>query len=64
MTFDIVDFIGKTSCSALSEFAQNPVCERDQIWSMGAVTIFIFVVLAFGVFLANRERRRRDNYLM
>lgn len=60
MTFDIVDFIGKTSCNALGEFA----CARDQIWNMGAVTVFIFVVLALGVYLAGRERRRRDNYLV
>ncbi|MDZ4739691.1 MAG: hypothetical protein SGJ03_07290 [Alphaproteobacteria bacterium] len=60
MTFDIVDFIGKTSCNALGEFA----CAPDQIWNMGAITIFICVVLALGVRLANREQRRRDNYLM
>ena len=64
MTFDLVDFIGKTSCNALGEFAHSSVCARDQIWNMGAVTIFIFGVLALGVYLAGRERRRRDNYLV
>lgn len=64
MTLDFVDFIGKTSCNALGELVHSSVCARDQIWNMGAVTLFIFVVLALGVHLANRERRRRDNYLM
>ena len=68
MTFDILSFIGKASCDAASELtwslAQGPACASDQIWNVGAVTVFIFIVLALGIFMGGRERRRHDHYLL